>query len=97
MKLWACYSPAQEPQGCWERGLPSEAGLSLLSTLMIQEDLLCPGVGEGQGSLACYSPWGRKGSDMTESLLGALSSFPLALRLHNSHKGLPGLAAPKQP
>ena len=25
-----------------------------------------PGVGDGQGSLACYSPWGRKESDMTE-------------------------------
>ena len=27
-----------------------------------------PGVGDGQGSLACYSPWGRKESDMTEQL-----------------------------
>ena len=25
-----------------------------------------PGDGEGQGSLACYSPWGHKESDMTE-------------------------------
>ena len=24
------------------------------------------GVGDGQGSLACYSPWGCKESDMTE-------------------------------
>ena len=24
------------------------------------------GVSEGQGSLACYSPWGRKESDTTE-------------------------------
>ena len=24
------------------------------------------GDGEGQGSLACYSPWDSKGSDMTE-------------------------------
>ena len=24
------------------------------------------GDGEGQGSLMCYSPWGHKGSDMTE-------------------------------
>ena len=24
------------------------------------------GVGDGQGSLACRSPWGRKKSDMTE-------------------------------
>ena len=26
-------------------------------------------VGDGQGSLACYSPWGHKESDMTEQLL----------------------------
>ena len=24
-----------------------------------------PGDGEGQGSLACYSPWGHKGLDLT--------------------------------
>ena len=27
-----------------------------------------PGVGDGQGSLACYSPWDCKESDMTEQL-----------------------------
>ena len=27
-----------------------------------------PGDGEGQGSLACYRPWGHKESDMTERL-----------------------------
>ena len=27
-----------------------------------------PGIGEGQGSLACCSPWGRKELDMTEQL-----------------------------
>ena len=26
------------------------------------------GVGDGQGSLACYSPWGRKELDTTEQL-----------------------------
>ena len=25
-----------------------------------------PGVGDGQGSLACYNPWSHKESDMTE-------------------------------
>ena len=25
-------------------------------------------VGDGQGGLVCYSPWGRKESDMTEQL-----------------------------
>ena len=27
-----------------------------------------PGDGDGQGSLACYSPWGRKESDTTKQL-----------------------------
>ena len=27
-----------------------------------------PGVGDGQGGLACCSPWGHKASDMTEPL-----------------------------
>ena len=27
-----------------------------------------PGVGDGQGSLECCSPWGRKESDTTEQL-----------------------------
>ena len=27
-----------------------------------------PRVGDGQGSLACCSPWGRKASGMTEGL-----------------------------
>ena len=27
-----------------------------------------PGVGDGQGSLACCSPWGHKESDMAERL-----------------------------
>ena len=33
-----------------------------------QESEQTPGDGEGQGSLACCSPWGRKESDMTEQL-----------------------------
>ena len=34
-------------------------------------DMKCeqaPGVGDGQGSLACCSSWGREESDMTEQL-----------------------------
>ena len=27
-----------------------------------------PGVGDGQASLVCYSPWGHKESDTTEQL-----------------------------
>ena len=31
-------------------------------------------VGKGQGSLACFSPWGHKESDMTERLNNSLVS-----------------------
>ena len=33
-----------------------------------QEFEQAPGVGDGQGSLACYSPRGRQESDKTEPL-----------------------------
>ena len=33
------------------------------------------GVGDGQGSLAYYSPWGHRESDTTEQLTFFLSSF----------------------
>ena len=32
------------------------------------EFTLTPGVGDGQGGLACCNSWGRKESDMTERL-----------------------------
>ena len=36
-----------------------------------------PGVGDGQGSLVCYSPWGHRESDMTEELNWTPSSGDL--------------------
>ena len=41
----------------WLDGITNLMDMSLKKT---------PGVGDGQGSLACCSPWGRKESDMTE-------------------------------
>ena len=34
-----------------------------------------PGDGEGQGNLACFSPWGRKGLDMTDQLNNKLRMY----------------------
>ena len=34
-----------------------------------------PGDGEGQGGLACYSPWGCKELDMTKQLNNNKSTF----------------------
>ena len=43
------------------------------------------GVGDGQGSLACYSPWGSKESDTTEQLNGTeLIQFSLEAELELS-------------
>ena len=43
------------------------------------------GVGDGQGSLACYSPWGRKESDTTEQMNGTeLIQFSLEAELELS-------------
>ena len=39
-----------------------------------------PGDGQGQGSLACCSPWGRKESDMTEWLNSSIQRERLLLR-----------------
>ena len=37
-------------------------------TNLMDEFEQASGVGEGQGSLVCCSPWGHKESDMTEQL-----------------------------
>ena len=57
-----------------------------------------PGDSEGQGSLACFSPWGHKESDMTQRLNSKGQGTP-------SHQGtddsevlcytmIPGVTAP---
>ena len=40
-----------------------------------------PGDVEGQGRLACYSPWGHKESDMTEQLN---NNVPLDYEIRNA-------------
>ena len=43
----------------WLDGITNSMDMSLSKT---------PGVGDGQGGLACCSPWGHKESDTTEKL-----------------------------
>ena len=40
----------------------------MASLMQGHEFVQASGVGDGQGSLACCSPWGHKDSDMTEQL-----------------------------
>ena len=58
---------------CWERwreekGTTEEEIVGWQHQLNGYEFELTPGVGNGQGGLACCSPWGCKESDMTEQL-----------------------------
>ena len=54
-----------------------------------------PGVGDGQGSLACCSPWGNKESDMTEQVNWTAWSPPSTLQ--SSKESLSSSTGPTRP
>ena len=45
-----------------------------------------PGDSEGQGSLACCSPWGHKESDVTERLNNKVHRDLLGIKCNNGSK-----------
>ena len=48
-----------------------------------------PGVGDGQGGLACCSPWGRKELDTTEQLnCTELINFLMSVQVDSLAKGI---------
>ena len=49
-----------------EPGRLQSMGLQRVGLILVS--MLAPGVGDGQGGLACCDSWGRKESDMTERL-----------------------------
>ena len=51
-----------------EKGMTEDEMVGWHRWLYGHEFEQAPGVGNGQGSLACCSPWGRKESDTTEQL-----------------------------
>ena len=51
-----------------ERGMTEDEMVGWHHRLNGHEIEQAPGVGDGQGGLACCSPWGRKESDRTERL-----------------------------
>ena len=51
-----------------EKGMTDDEMAGWHHWLNEQEFGWTPGVGDGQGGLACCSPWGRKKSDRTEGL-----------------------------
>ena len=53
----------------WEvKGTTEDEMIRLCHQLDGHEFEQAPGVGDGQGSLACCNPWGHKESDTTEQL-----------------------------
>ena len=53
-------------EGRRRRGRQKMRQLNSIMDSMDNEFKQAPGVGDGQGNLACCSPWGRKESDLTE-------------------------------
>ena len=51
-----------------EKGTTEDEMAGWHHQLIGQESEQTPGDSEGQGSLACFSPWGHKESGMTEQL-----------------------------
>ena len=49
-----------------EPGRLQSMGLQRVGLILVS--MLAPGVGDGQGGLACCDSWGRKESDTTERL-----------------------------
>ena len=73
--LWSCHSRRNTGKFGWdvkEKGFLGEKGTLWFSDhfhwLNGHEFEQAPGAGDGQGSLACCSPWGHKESDVTERL-----------------------------
>ena len=61
-------SDAGRDWGQEEKGMTEDKMVGWHHQLDGHEFQQAPGVGDGQGSLACCSPWGYKESDMTEQL-----------------------------
>ena len=71
-KVWLSFSPSSKPLNF---GLPSPWSISTEDEMVGwyhwfsgHESEQALGDGEGQGSLACCSPWGRKELDTTERM-----------------------------
>ena len=69
-KNWLIWKdPDSGKDWSWEeKGTTEDEMVGWHHRLSGQEFESTPGVGDGQGSLACCSPWGRKESDRTERL-----------------------------
>ena len=58
-----------------EKGVTQDEMVGWHHQLNGHEFAQAPGVGEGQGSLMCCSPWGHKELDTTEQLDNNINKF----------------------
>ena len=58
----------KDPDAGEEQGTTEDEMLGWYHQLDGHEFEQAPGIGDGQGSLACFSPWGHKESDTTEAI-----------------------------
>ena len=65
---WLNISPGAGKDWRWEKGMTEDEMVEWHHWLDGHEFEYALGVGDGQGSLVCCSPWGHKESDMTEWL-----------------------------
>ena len=63
-----CYNNIFKEKGQEEKGTTEDEMVGWHHQLKGYEFEQAPGDGDGQGSLACCSPWGCKELDMTERL-----------------------------
>ena len=71
MLPWRCIGKdpdAQRDGGQEEKGMTEDEMVGCHYQLNGHESEQALGVGDGQGSLACCSPWGQRESNMTEQL-----------------------------
>ena len=70
VKNWLIRKDPDAGKGWWqeEKGTTEDEMVGWHHQLNGYEFEQAPGAGDGQGSLACCSPWGHKQSDMTEQL-----------------------------
>ena len=79
-------SDAGRDWGQEEKGMTEDEMAGWHHWLDGRESEWTPGVGDGQGGLACCDPWGRKESDMTEWLNWTeWTNIPLLPRKEKPH------------
>ena len=72
--LWGNRSDKIKRPWCWERLKAGGEGYNrgwdgwMASLAQCTWVWVAPGIGDGQGNLVCWSPWGRKESDLAEWL-----------------------------